>query len=54
MFSSGNLNDGKAAIALLKGLKKQLPDLDVTYYTVDTGCDAPAIYQQVHQQESRP
>ena len=49
MFSSGNLNDGKAAIPLLKGIKERLPKLKITYATMDAGYDVPAIYQQVHQ-----
>jgi transposase len=53
LFSSGNLNDGKAAIPLLKGIAKRLPFMTITYYTMDAGYDAPAIYEQVHRQNAR-
>ncbi|WP_339060282.1 IS1182 family transposase [Tepidibacillus marianensis] len=49
LFSSGNLNDGKAAIPLLKGLKERLPQLHFDYVTMDAGYDSPAIYKQVYQ-----
>ena len=47
LFSSGNLNDGKAAIPLLKGLD-ELPLSSMRYQTMDAGYDYGAIYQQVH------
>jgi len=47
IFSSGNLNDGKAAIPLLKGLEG-LPLSSMRYQTMDAGYDYGAIYQQVH------
>lgn len=53
LFSSGNLHDGKAAIALLKGVKERLPALDVTACTMDAGYDSPAIYEQVYRNGSR-
>lgn len=47
LFSSGNLNDGKAAIPLLKGINKlNLPFL--RYQTMDAGYDYNPIYEQVH------
>jgi transposase len=48
LFSSGNLNDGKAAIPLLKGLEERLPSLSVRVATMDAGYDHLPIYQQVH------
>lgn len=47
IMSSGSLNDGKAAIPLLKGIQK-LP-LSIKYGTMDAGYDFVAIYQQIHQ-----
>lgn len=47
LLSSGNLNDGKAAIPLLKGLERfHLPFL--RYHTMDAGYDYEPIYQQIH------
>lgn len=48
LFSSGNLNDGKAAIPLIKGIKEKLPTIPVEHITLDAGYDSPAIYQQIH------
>jgi transposase len=36
-FSSGNLNDGKAAIPLLKGIHERLSQLSIKYVTMDAG-----------------
>src|SRR5699024_2121665 len=47
-FSSGNLNDGKAAIPLLKGIHDRLPLSTVRYQTMDAGYDYEPIYEQVH------
>jgi transposase len=47
LFSSGNLNDGKAAIPLLKGVG-ELPLPTVRYQTMDAGYDYDPIYKQVH------
>jgi len=47
LFSSGSLNDGKAAIGLLKGIEN-LQDLNVRYQTMDAGYDYEAIYEQVY------
>ena len=49
LFSSGNLNDGKAAIPLLKGIHEQLPLPSLRYQTMDAGYDYDPIYEQVHQ-----
>jgi transposase len=46
-MSSGNLNDGRAAIPLLKGIEK-LP-ISIEYGTMDAGYDLLQIYQQIHQ-----
>src|SRR5690625_2496757 len=47
LFSSGNLNDGKAAISLLKGIENlSLPSL--RYQTMDAGYDYDPIYEQIH------
>lgn len=48
LFSSGNLNDGKAAIPLLKGLDERLPLKNLRYQTMDAGYDYEPIYEQVH------
>lgn len=45
IMSSGNLNDGKAAIPLLKGVEK-LP-LSIKFGTMDAGYDYTPIYQQL-------
>jgi transposase len=50
VMSSGNLNDGKAAIPLLKGLQ-QLP-LSIRYGILDAGYDYVPIYQQIHRMEA--
>ena len=48
LFSSGSLNDGKAAIPLLKGIKERLPISTLCYETMDAGYDYEAIYTQIH------
>ena len=48
LFSSGNLNDGKAAIPLLKGIHERLSTLPISYSTLDAGYDYPAIYEQIY------
>ena len=52
MLSSGNLNDGKAAIPLLKGLKFHYPNLKYRYATMDAGYDHEPIYEQVREAEA--
>lgn len=47
LLSSGSLNDGKAAIPLLKGLE-QLPLPSVHHQTMDGGSDFEPIYEQIH------
>jgi transposase len=48
MMSSGSLNDGKAAIPLLKGIQERLL-LRILYAAMDAGYDYMAIYQLLHQ-----
>lgn len=48
LFTSGNLNDGKAAIPLLKGIQERFPSLSVRYATMDAGYDYLAIYKQIY------
>ncbi|WP_096190372.1 transposase [Evansella halocellulosilytica] len=48
LMSSGSLNDGKAAIPLLKGIEKNLPSLNWIYAIMDAGYDYEPIYEQVH------
>lgn len=48
LLSSGNLNDGKAAIPLLKGIHERLSLSTLRYGTMDAGYDYEAIYTQIH------
>jgi transposase len=48
LFSSGNLNDSKAAIPLLKGIHERLPLSSLRYETMDAGYDYEPIYTQIH------
>jgi transposase len=50
IMSSGNLNDGKAAIPLLKGIQ-QLP-LSIQYGSMDAGYDFVPIYQQLFRMDA--
>ena len=52
-FSSGNLNDGKMAIPLLKGIHEHLSLPSLSYHTMDAGYDFEPIYEQVHRMEKR-
>lgn len=49
LFSSGKMNDGKAAIPLLKGIDACLPLSNLRYQTMDAGYDFEPIYEQVYQ-----
>ncbi len=49
LLSSGNLNDGKAAIPLLKGVALQYPHFHFNYATMDAGYDYEPIYKQVRE-----
>lgn len=53
LFSSGSLNDGKAAIPLLKGIEERLSLHNLMYHTMDAGYDFEAIYEQVHRMGQR-
>ncbi|GGE28088.1 hypothetical protein GCM10011391_03250 [Pullulanibacillus camelliae] len=48
LFSSGNLNDGKAAIPLLKGIAERLSLPSLNYAMMDAGYDFEPIYAQNH------
>ncbi|GBF11204.1 IS5/IS1182 family transposase [Tepidibacillus sp. HK-1] len=48
LFSSGSLNDGKAAIPLLKGIHERLPLPSLHYHTMDAGYDYEPIYTHIH------
>ncbi|MFC0472209.1 transposase, partial [Halalkalibacter kiskunsagensis] len=48
LFSSGSLNDGKAAIPLLKGIHERLSLKSLRYQTMDAGYDFEPIYEQIH------
>jgi transposase len=49
LLSSGSMNDGKAAIPLLKGIVKHFPMLNITKIIADAGYDYIPIYEQVYQ-----
>src|SRR5699024_6508199 len=53
LFSSSNLNDGKAAIPLLKGIHERLSLKTIHYQTMDAGYDYEPIYEQVHRMEQQ-
>jgi len=44
LFSSGNLNDVKAAIPLLKGIDERLSLPNLKYQTMNTSYESEAIY----------
>ena len=46
-MTSASLNDGKAAIPLLKGIQERLPSLAIRYGLMDAGYDYVPIYQQL-------
>jgi transposase len=47
MMSSASLNDGKAAIPLLKGIQEKLSSLNIRYGLMDAGYDYLPIYRQL-------
>lgn len=47
-FSSANLNDGKVAIPLLKGIHEPVPIPTLRYDTMDAEYDYEPIYTQIH------
>jgi transposase len=48
LFSSGNMNDSKAAIPLLKGVTNLYPMLNIKKILADAGYDYMPIYQQIN------
>jgi transposase len=48
LFSSGNMNDSKAAIPLLKGINERVSLSSLYYETMDAGYDYEPIYTQIH------
>jgi len=46
LLSSGNINDGKMDIPLLKGLAERHPNLPVSHVLADAGYDLVLIYKQ--------
>lgn len=48
LFSSGNLNDGKAAIPLLKGIHERVALPTLRYEPMNAGYDYEPIYTQIH------
>lgn len=48
LLSSGNLNDWKAAIPLLKGIYDHYPPFQIGHATMEAGYDYPAIYELIH------
>ncbi|MGF7047977.1 transposase [Paenibacillus sp. DS2015] len=53
LLSSGNINDGKMAIPLLKGLSERHPNLPVTHVLADAGYDLVPIYKQAEMMNAR-
>jgi transposase len=53
LLSSGNINDGKMAIPLLKGLVARHPDLTVSHVLADAGYDLAPIYKQAEIMSAR-
>ncbi|MGF7050159.1 transposase [Paenibacillus sp. DS2015] len=53
LLSSGNINDGKMAIPLHKGLAERHPDLPVSHVLADAGYDLVPIYKQVQEMGAR-
>lgn len=53
LMSSASLNDGKAAIPLLKGIQERLSSLKIQYGTLDAGYDYEAIYTQLHRMKAK-
>jgi hypothetical protein len=54
LLSSGNVNDGKMAIPLLKALRETRPYLNPTHVIADAGYDLVPIYQQIKSMGGRP
>ena len=54
LLSSGNVNDGKMAIPLLKALSETHPYLNPSNMLADAGYDLVPIYQQIKSMGARP
>jgi transposase len=52
LLSSGNMNDAKAAIPLLKGVAERFPVLNITKVMADAGYDYNPIYEQIHRMKA--
>jgi transposase len=52
LLSSGNMNDAKAAIPLLKGIAERFPILNITKVMADAGYDYNPIYEQVYRMKA--
>lgn len=52
MMSSGSLNDGKAAIPLLKGIALKHSNFKFKYVTMDAGYDYESIYKQIREADA--
>jgi transposase len=53
LLSSGNINDGKMALPLLKGLADRHPNLPVAHVLADAGYDLVPIYKQAEAMGAR-
>ncbi len=53
LMSSASLNDGKAAIPLLKGIQERFSSLTIRYGVMDAGYDDEAIYTQLHRMKTK-
>ncbi|QGQ93745.1 transposase [Paenibacillus psychroresistens] len=53
LLTSGNMNDGKLAIPLLKGLAEKHPELAISQVIADAGYDLVPIYKQVESMGAR-
>ncbi|WCK52528.1 IS1182 family transposase [Aneurinibacillus sp. Ricciae_BoGa-3] len=52
LLSSGNMNDAKAAIPLLKGIAERFPILNITKVMADAGYDYKPIYEQIYRMKA--
>jgi len=54
MLSSGSLNDGKAAIPLLQGIREKFPWFSLRHAMMDAGYDHEPIYEHLHAMKANP
>jgi transposase len=52
LLLSGNMNDAKAAIPLLKGVAERFPVLNITKVMADAGYDYNPIYEQMYRMKA--